>query len=123
MFQVRLSQEGGGGGTNLPPIHDGPGHDAGPPKKNVKGTANTFNEILENDRLKTEVMVLRTKVKTLTDKLNTNIKEDPRVNQLEHVIKEYQVEVESVQGSNKKLEANLNEITSLCQEQKSELTV
>ena len=104
MFQVRMSGES----PNLPPIHDGNGsagnvhnahhaeHNAMPPKKppaaggpRTANTANTFNEILENDRLKTEVMVLRTKVKTLTDKLNSNNKEDPRIHQLEHVIKDY----------------------------------
>ena len=48
----------------------------------VKQSANagTFNEILESDRLKTEVMVLRTKVKTLTDKLAVTREDTTKVN-------------------------------------------
>lgn len=50
--------------------------------KAMKINQNTgaFNEILESDRLKTEVMVLRTKVKTLSDKLMVSREDTVKIN-------------------------------------------
>lgn len=53
-----------------------------PPKEEkvaaIQGTANSFNVVLENDRLRTENMMLKTKMKTLTDKLNITKNDDNR---------------------------------------------
>ena len=91
MFQVRVS--GGLQNHELPPIRKEtvttqPAAEqhysfTSLKKREPRSTTNAFNEMLESDKLKTEVMVLRTKVKTLTDKLALKGTDNTKVLQLE----------------------------------------
>jgi len=79
LFPARMSK------TSLPPlanelkanVHHAPKEETKPAPA-ISGAANSFNVVLENDRLRTENMMLKTKMKSLTDKLNITKNDDNR---------------------------------------------
>lgn len=89
----------------------------------MRGAANTFNELLESDRLKTEVMVLRTKVKTLSDKLALKGTDNTKVLQLEQVIKSQQAELEMVRQECQKHKQEIGNLNQDILTQKGEMTL